>query len=276
MKSHNRRAFTLVELLVVIGIVAILMAILLPALGRAREAAKRAACASNMHQLGVVITNYAAKYRRYPTAYAEHVGQFIDRPSYDVLISYGWKWDFRVVLAGEMKNAGILQCPSVEHPWSDNDQQFLPYEPKTGDTRVVLCDYLYFGGKAFLERPTVENSTQYGGQQYMIKPGQRWKDKNGLAHTILMTDQMLGLNNTFPMNMYCNHAAGVLKNDFSHNTIVPYWYDRYYGFVNKSQTARMFANILYADGSVRGSVVGDMKAFPIRPVQYNWVLFAPE
>ena len=63
-----RRGFTLVELLVVVAIIALLMSILLPALGHAREQGKRAVCLSNMRQMGIALLSYALENREYVPA----------------------------------------------------------------------------------------------------------------------------------------------------------------------------------------------------------------
>jgi prepilin-type N-terminal cleavage/methylation domain-containing protein/prepilin-type processing-associated H-X9-DG protein len=106
--------FTLIELLVVIAIIGVLSALLLPALSRAQQLARRAACLSNLRQIGLAFSIYLG----------EHNDRFPDRRDLKLALGYmpwtSWpKSDPRggwaaVVLSNELGSDGVWICPAVE------------------------------------------------------------------------------------------------------------------------------------------------------------------
>ena len=88
MGRRRRRAFTLIELICVIGIIAILIALLLPSLITARESARSLKCLSTLRQLGTAFHSYAAEQRGYLEVFAKAGAELVD-PSCGACIKAG-------------------------------------------------------------------------------------------------------------------------------------------------------------------------------------------
>ncbi len=109
-----RRGFTLIELLVVIAIIGVLVALLLPAVQAAREAARRMSCANNLKQIGLGMHNYHSTYDTFPPGYITGTqSSQVDSPE----TGPGWAWG--ALLLGNLEQSAAYGSANFSLPITD-------------------------------------------------------------------------------------------------------------------------------------------------------------
>src|SRR5581483_2005564 len=139
----SRKAFTLVELLVVIGIIALLISILLPALGKARDQANLVACQSTMRQVYNYMNMYQNDYQGYVMPARQQIsGSEPDWYTYQFLGHEYGRYESRSGTGANIDTATIinmcLRCPAADHDGDPVVQSGLAMEAYYGD-------YIYNG-----------------------------------------------------------------------------------------------------------------------------------
>ena len=164
----NVRAFTLVELLVVIAIIGILIALLLPAVQAAREAARRMTCSNNLKQLGIAVHTYHDAVKALPRAgewaanlsYAVYVLPYMEQSALYAEFNHdpvyynnttlipgdprGYSYRNRKLTLSQARISAYL-CPSANVKIHTTTSDYSASDPPTGDGRDPLYALHYYG-----------------------------------------------------------------------------------------------------------------------------------
>lgn len=152
-----RRGFTLVELLVVIAIIGVLIALLLPAVQQAREAARRMQCRNNLKQMGLALHNYHDTYGAFPAGYYRNN----DDDNVSAFQGPGWGWGTSILPQIEENNRFDGLSPNTRH--ASDDADILQYsQPPISAYRCPSAP----GGDLNETLPTSSSSPAHGLSTY--------------------------------------------------------------------------------------------------------------
>jgi prepilin-type N-terminal cleavage/methylation domain-containing protein/prepilin-type processing-associated H-X9-DG protein len=193
-----RRAFTLVELLVVIAIIGVLVALLLPAIQAAREAARRSQCKNNLKQIGLALHNYESTRRTFPPGYTS-AATVVNGPG----TGPGWGWGAYILPHLEESSIQIDFKREITDPLYDqvrtltlpvfrcpSDSVELPLFPVQGGssntlTQLAFSNYVGVAGTYEVSvYPDEGTGVLFRNKSIAIK-----QITDGLSHTLMIGER---------------------------------------------------------------------------------------
>ena len=184
--QNPKSGFTLVELLVVIAIIGILIALLLPAVQAAREAARRLQCSNNLKQLSLALHNYHAAHQQFP------FGQFV---YIDAHQPDGWlrqSWYYAVLPFMEQQSLTDTYQKYIENPSRTGSYSYTNMPEKNAVVSSFMCP-------SDGTNPKIHNASHTGNQQgfhgnYVLNGGNTFFNEGGLLNSTRLNGLFMALN----------------------------------------------------------------------------------